>query len=94
MVKGYQILVDEGTTVSYRDGMAAALKLAEALRNEDPEIAIARMRAEMGRIIDAVKEFIPEAKWPALQARVRGESPAAATRTGRRHPQGAYRRPR
>ena len=27
MVKGYQTLVDEGTTVSYRDGMDAALKL-------------------------------------------------------------------
>ncbi len=76
MVKGYQTLVDEGTTVSYRDGVAAALKLAGALRNEDPEIEMARMRAEMGRIIDVVKEFIPEQKWPALQARLRGESPA------------------
>src|SRR5271157_6525464 len=35
MVKGYQTLVDEGTTVSYRDGMEAALKLAEALRKDE-----------------------------------------------------------
>ena len=32
MVEGYENLVDEGTTVSYRDGAAAAVKLAEALR--------------------------------------------------------------
>jgi hypothetical protein len=35
MVKGYQTLVDEHTTVSHRDGMEAALKLAEALRKDE-----------------------------------------------------------
>jgi hypothetical protein len=35
MVKGYATLVDEHTTVSYRDGMEAALKLAEALRQAE-----------------------------------------------------------
>ena len=35
MVKGYQTLVDELTTVSYRDGMEAALKLNEALRKDE-----------------------------------------------------------
>src|SRR5438270_1980041 len=38
MVRGYATLVDERTTVGYRDGMAAALKLSEALRNDEPEI--------------------------------------------------------
>jgi hypothetical protein len=37
MVKGYQTLVDERTTVSYRDGMAAAVKLAELLCKEEGE---------------------------------------------------------
>ena len=35
MVKGYQTLVDELTTVSYRDGMEAALKLNEIARKDE-----------------------------------------------------------
>ena len=35
MVKGYQTLVDEGTTVSYRDAMEAALKLNEIARKDE-----------------------------------------------------------
>ena len=35
MVKGYQTLVDELTTVSYRDGMKAALKLNEIARKDN-----------------------------------------------------------
>jgi hypothetical protein len=34
MVKGYQTLVDELTTFSYRDGMEAALKLNEIARKD------------------------------------------------------------
>jgi hypothetical protein len=72
MVKGYQTLVDERTTVSYRDGMAAALKLAEALREAEGEYDTVHMMAEMSRIIDAVQEFVPREKWPELQAKLRG----------------------
>ncbi len=32
MVKGYETLVEEGTTVSYRDGVAAALKFPSLTR--------------------------------------------------------------
>src|SRR6476660_7583474 len=35
MVRGYQSLVDEDTTVSYRDGMEAALKLNEITRKDE-----------------------------------------------------------
>src|SRR4029077_20117844 len=35
MVKGYQTLVDEDTTVSHRDGMEAALKLNEITRKDE-----------------------------------------------------------
>jgi hypothetical protein len=38
MVKGYQTLVDELTTVSYRDGMEAALRLNEITRKEEGAI--------------------------------------------------------
>jgi hypothetical protein len=87
MVRGYQTLVDERTTVSYRDGMEAALKLHEALRKEEGEYDKAHMLAEMGRIIDAVQEFIPREKWPELQAKLRGEPPPPSQITGARVPQ-------
>jgi hypothetical protein len=64
MVKGYQTLVEEGTTVSYRDGMEAALKLNEIARKDGGAIDRARMLADMGRIIEVVRTFIPSERWP------------------------------
>jgi hypothetical protein len=75
MVKGYQTLVDEGTTVSYRDGMEAALKLNEISRKDEGAIDRARTLAEMGRIIEVVRTFIPSERWPEVQAALRGEAP-------------------
>jgi len=75
MVKGYENLVDERTTVSYRDGVAAAVKLSEALRTQEPEIERARMLAEIGRVIEVVRAFVPQERWPDLQAALRGDAP-------------------
>jgi hypothetical protein len=75
MVKGYQTLVDERTTVSYRDGMEAALKLHEALRKDEGEYERAQMLADMGRIIEVVRTFIPAERWPEVQAALRGQTP-------------------
>ena len=46
MVKGYQTLVDEDTTVSYRDAMEAALKLNEIARKDEGAM---RPRPDAGR---------------------------------------------
>lgn len=84
MVKGYVTLVDEQTNVGYRDGMAAALKLAEALRQAEGEYDVAQMNVQLGRIIAAVREFIPQEKWPEVQARLRGEpAPPSQTNSSR-----------
>jgi hypothetical protein len=77
MVKGYQTLIDEHTSVSYRDGMEAALKLAEALRKDEGAYERAQMMAEMGRIIEVVRTFIPADRWPDVQAALRGETPVS-----------------
>jgi hypothetical protein len=74
MVKGYQSLVDEGTTVCLRDAMEAALKLAEALRKDAGDYDKVHMMAEMGRIIEVVRTFIPAGRWPDVQAALRGET--------------------
>jgi hypothetical protein len=77
MVKGYQTLVDELTTVSYRDGMEAALKLNEIARKDEGAIDRARLLADMGRIIEVVRTFIPAERWPDVQAALRGETPVS-----------------
>ena len=77
MVKGYQTLVDEHTSVSYRDAMEAALKLNEIARKDEGAIDRARMLADMGRIIEVVRTFIPSERWPEVQAALRGETPVS-----------------
>src|SRR6476661_8744699 len=77
MVKGYQTLVDEDTCVSHRDGMDAALKLNEITRKDEGTMGRARILAEMGRIIEVVRTFIPSERWPEVQAALRGETPAS-----------------
>jgi hypothetical protein len=89
-VKGYATLIDEHTNVSYRDGMAAALELAEALRQAEGEYDIVQMNVQLGRIIAAVREFIPEEKWPEVQARLRGEPAPVSQITSSRVPHASH----
>jgi hypothetical protein len=77
MVKGYQTLFDEHTSVSYRDAMEAALKLNEIARKDEVAMDRARMLADMGRIIEVVRTFIPSERWPDVQAALRGETPVS-----------------
>jgi len=75
MVRGYETLVDERTTVSYRDGMESALKLAEALRKEEGEYDTVHMRAEMRSDHRRRQGVHPREKWPELQAKLRVSHP-------------------
>jgi type I restriction enzyme R subunit len=77
MVKGYQTLVDEDTTVSHRDGMEAALKLNEIARKDEGAHERAQILADMGRIIEVVRTFIPSEQWPDVLAALRGETPVS-----------------
>ena len=57
--------------------MEAALKLNEIARKDDGGMDRARILADMGRIIEVVRTFIPSEQWPDVQAALRGETPAA-----------------
>jgi hypothetical protein len=57
--------------------MEAALKLNEIARKDEGAMDRARMLADMGRIIDVVRTFIPSERWPDVQAALRGETPVA-----------------
>ena len=76
-MKGYQTLVDEQTSVSYRDAMEAAIKLNEIARKDEGAHERAQILADMGRIIEVVRTFIPSERWPEVQAALRGEAPVS-----------------
>jgi hypothetical protein len=57
--------------------MEAALKLNEIARKDEGSIDRARVLADMGRIIEVVRTFIPAERWPDVQAALRGETPVS-----------------
>jgi hypothetical protein len=74
MVKGYETLIDPMTVISPKDGADAAMKLHEIARKDESAFERAQMMADMGRIIEVVRQFVPSERWPEVQAILRGES--------------------
>jgi hypothetical protein len=75
MVKGYETLVESATEVDVKTGMAAACRLQEMIDSHADQADWASTRAEMGRIVEVVRTFIPSERWPEVQAALRGEAP-------------------
>jgi hypothetical protein len=82
MNDAFRRLVDGGVDVGVDTGLRAAEKLQTLIDTRAGQADIAGMRAEMGRIIEVVRTFIPSERWPELQAAVHGETP-----TRRQQPQ-------
>jgi hypothetical protein len=75
MVKGYETLVDPDSQVDVKTGMIAACRLQELIDARAGQPDVAGMLAEVGRVIEVVRTFIPSEKWPEVQAALRGETP-------------------
>jgi hypothetical protein len=75
MVKGYEKLVDPATEVDVKTGMAAACRLQEMIDSHTDQADWARAQADMGRIVEVVRSFVPSERWPEVQAALRGEAP-------------------
>jgi hypothetical protein len=75
MVKGYENLVDPDTAVDVKTGMAAACRLQEMIDSHTDQADWARVQADMGRIVEVVRAFVPSERWPEVQAALRGEAP-------------------
>jgi hypothetical protein len=75
MVKGYEKLVDPATEVDVKTGMLAACRLQEMIDSHADQADWVSTRAEMGRIVEVVRAFVPCERWPEVQAALRGEAP-------------------
>ena len=73
MNEAFRQLVDGGVAVSIDAGLRAAEKLQALTDARVGEADVVTMRAQMGRVIETVREFVPREQWPVLQARLRGE---------------------
>ena len=82
MNEAYRRLVDGGVDVSIDAGLRAAEKLQALVDARAGQGDMAAVRAEMGRVIEVVRSFIPSERWPEVQAALRGEAP-----TRRQQPQ-------
>ena len=78
MVKGYEKLVDPDTEVDVKTAMLAACRLQEMIDTHTDQHDWARAQAEMGRIVEVVRAFVPTERWPALQAALRSDEPVDA----------------
>jgi len=75
MVKGYEKLVDPDTEIDVKTGMAAACRLQEMIDSHTDQLDWAQQLAEVGRIVEVVRAFVPSERWPEVQAVLRGEAP-------------------
>jgi len=75
MNEAFRRLVDGGVEVSVDTGLRAAEKLQALIDARAGQPDMAGILAEMGRVIEVVRTFIPSERWPELQAALRGETP-------------------
>lgn len=73
MVRGYETLTNPAILVDVEKGAWASLKLDELIRKDADGYDRARMMADVGRIVEAARTFVPEEQWPAFNAMLRGE---------------------
>ena len=78
MNDAFRRVVDGDVDMSVDTGLRAAEKLQALIDARAGQADTARMRAEMGRVIEVVRTFIPAERWPDVQAALRGETPVSA----------------
>ena len=72
MVKGYETLVDSGTTVDVSTGMIAAGRLQALIQSRAGGTRITDLMVQMGRIIDAIHSTVPKELWPEILRKIDG----------------------
>jgi hypothetical protein len=73
MMKGYETLIDPRTKITPEMGAKSADRLHDILAASADQYDRARLQADMGRVIEVMRSFVPSERWPAMQAALRGE---------------------
>ncbi len=76
MVRGYETLVDSGTTVDVNAGMIAAARLQALIDSRAGRTTMADILFKMDRIINAIHSTVPKELWPEILRKIGG--PVAA----------------
>jgi hypothetical protein len=74
MNEAFRRLVDGDVDVSVDTGLRAAEKLQALIDSRAGDADMAGIMAEMGRVIEVVRTFIPSQRWPEVQAALRGDA--------------------
>ena len=77
MAKGYETLVDPDTKVDVNTGMIAAGRLQALIESRASGTSVADMLVRMSRIINAVKDTVPESMWPEIARKIQGGDEAS-----------------
>ena len=77
MVRGYETLVDPGTTVDVNTGMLAAGRLQALVESRAGETSLAEIIVKMNRVIEAVRSTVPPELWPEIRRRLEGDDEPA-----------------
>ncbi len=72
LAKAFERLVEDGTEVSVETGLRAAEKLQAVAGDRDRDREIAQAWVQLGRVIDVVRNVVPESMWPEIEARLEG----------------------
>lgn len=72
MAKAFERLVEDGTEVSVETGLRAAEKLQAVAGDRDRDREIAQTWAQLGRVVDVIRNVVPESLWPEIEARLEG----------------------
>jgi hypothetical protein len=79
MLKAYKTLVDSDTKVDVNTGLAAAAKLQAYIDARSGQADVAHIYVKQNRIIEAVKEFVPQEDMAAFLARLDGSPTSGIT---------------
>lgn len=86
MNEAFRRLVDGSMDVGIDTGLRAAEKLQALVDARAADADMTRVLADVDRIIKVVHAFIPQDRWPEVQAMLQGESPISQHRS--EQPQG------
>ena len=75
MLKAFETLIDPDTTVDVPAGMIAAGKLQALLPARNGESDLARLKAQVVQIGEAVRTTVPEAMWGQILAKLDEHEP-------------------